>query len=392
MILGLWVALALGGALVAWHWGGAPAANDFAYGAALLAAVLASGCLAVRPIWPWNPRVGALTLAGAGMLAAGVAVGAGYFMGERLSQSRGDLAAREEHWRQGISWLHGAGDWTFGKGLGRFPDAFYWNGPQNAAPGTFHISRHDPAFMSLTSAHHPLSWGDMLRLEQAISWLPSRPLKLQIEARAPEDVSLYLEVCARHLIYALDCHIATVVVKGGNAWRSLEAELPADGGENGGWYAPRRAVFAFALASSGRTMDVAKLRLLADSGADLLRNGDFSAGGDYWFFSSDRDHIPWHIKSVPLNALFDQGLFGLAASTLLLVAAVFRAVRRNNTWPEAPYFLASLAGFATVGLFDSLIDSPRLATLYYLTCFLLLVAVPERFAQSANEPSPSTAR
>jgi hypothetical protein len=40
------------------------------------------------------------------------------------------------------------------------------------------------------------------------------------------------------------------------------------------------------------------------------------------FFTSDRHHLPWHIKSLFLNILFDQGILGVFAVLLLSIAAV----------------------------------------------------------------------
>jgi ABC-type proline/glycine betaine transport system permease subunit len=77
--------------------------------------------------------------------------------------------------------------------------------------------------------------------------------------------------------------------------------------------------------------------------------------------------------------IFDQGLLGLSAFLLLLLAVVVRMLAHADEWPMAPFFLASLAGFVAVGLFDSLVDVPRLAILYYLVCFALLVVSPAGF-------------
>ena len=53
----------------------------------------------------------------------------------------------------------------------------------------------------------------------------------------------------------------------------------------------------------------------------LIRNGDFSKGADYWFFKT-HSHLPWHIKNLWVEVLFDQGWFGLATFVGLLAVAV----------------------------------------------------------------------
>ena len=96
--------------------------------------------------------------------------------------------------------------------------------------------------------------------------------------------------------------------------------------------------------------------------------------------------MPWHIKSIFMNMLFDQGALGLAGFVLLLLGVTGRVLKRTPFWTDAPYFLASLAAFVSVGLFDSLVDVPRLAVMFYLMCFLLLTVNPERFP--AEKPPP----
>ncbi len=74
-----------------------------------------------------------------------------------------------------------------------------------------------------------------------------------------------------------------------------------------------------------------------------------------------------------MNVMFDQGIAGLALWGLLVAGAVWRITlgsARNH--PLAPALAASLVGFAVVGLFDSLLDVPRVAWLFYL---LVLIAL-----------------
>ncbi|WP_377158259.1 hypothetical protein ACFJIX_05300 [Roseateles sp. UC29_93] len=98
----------------------------------------------------------------------------------------------------------------------------------------------------------------------------------------------------------------------------------------------------------------------------LLRNGDFNEGLARWFFTSDRNHMPFHMKSLPAHVLFEQGLFGLALWTSLLVTVLVRlSFGAGRHHPLAPAVVGGLAGFVIVGLFDSLIDAPRIAFLFY---------------------------
>jgi hypothetical protein len=104
-----------------------------------------------------------------------------------------------------------------------------------------------------------------------------------------------------------------------------------------------------------------------------VRNGEFEHGSDFWFYSSDTHHLPWHAKNLWLNVYFDQGWFGLVIFTTLLLYVLIRLLKCAVAGQAlAGIFLASVAAFLTVGLFDSLIDVPRIATLFYL---MLLSAI-----------------
>jgi hypothetical protein len=114
-------------------------------------------------------------------------------------------------------------------------------------------------------------------------------------------------------------------------------------------------------------------------GRDVIANGNFADGMTHWFFTSDRYHLPWHIKNLALDVLFDQGAIGLALFALLVIAAAWRvAFGAAAGNPLSPWLAAGMAGFVVVGMFDSLVDVPRLAFLFY---WLLAVAM---FAPQEN--------
>ena len=72
-----------------------------------------------------------------------------------------------------------------------------------------------------------------------------------------------------------------------------------------------------------------------------------------------------------MHVLFDQGIAGLALWILLVGSALMRlTVGKGRSHGLAPVLTASLAGFITVGLFDSLLDVPRDATLFYFMALL----------------------
>ncbi|HET7032227.1 MAG TPA: VanZ family protein, partial [Casimicrobiaceae bacterium] len=113
--------------------------------------------------------------------------------------------------------------------------------------------------------------------------------------------------------------------------------------------------------------DVRDVALIGPGGRPVIANGDFGNGMARWFFTSDRYHLPWHIKNLALNVLFDQGVVGLVLFSALVAIALWRLVAgRASAHPLAPFLASAVTGFLVVGAFDSLLDAPRAAFLFYL--------------------------
>lgn len=389
-VLGGWLVLALCGALVARHWADAAAALDVAGVAAVLGLAIVAAQFRRAPPRRWTVHGGA-SLFGALVGAALVTVTTGnYQMTERFSQTESDTETREAHWQEAAGWLGSSTDWLIGKGVGRYPSEYFWHGPQPTVPGSFAFVRDTEGgkpHLRLSAAAHPLSWGDMLRVSQVVpqAFGDAWTAEFDIRTKQPQDV--HVELCGKHLLYSAGCAIASVPIRPGGegGWQHIVVKLKEGGPvSHGPWYAPQRTFFAIAVGSERAVADIDHLRLLDASGVDKLRNGDFEQGSDFWFFSSDRDHLPWHAKNVFIHLLLEQGLLGLAAFGLTLLAAAVRLVRLAPRWPLAPYFLASLAGLLTIGMVDSLLDMPRLTTLICVVLFVTLVYRP------AARPPPAS--
>ena len=115
------------------------------------------------------------------------------------------------------------------------------------------------------------------------------------------------------------------------------------------------------------------MSLTRDDGTELVKNGSFDAGMDEWFFSTD-NHLPWHFKNLWLQLYFEQGLIGLILFIALLGSTGKSLLRRyrEKDFPSA-LLASSMTGFLTVGVVDSLFDSPRMAVMFYclITCVLI---------------------
>ena len=121
-------------------------------------------------------------------------------------------------------------------------------------------------------------------------------------------------------------------------------------------------------------VEIDNIRLTDAKGRNLIRNGDFSRGHDRWFYTTD-DAVPWRVENVWLQIFFEQGLFGVVVFTALLGVVLWQLWKQARAGQSGAYVvMMSLIGFITVGLFGSVLESPRLMLLFYMTLFVVLLS------------------
>jgi hypothetical protein len=365
-------------AMVLRHWGG-DAALERALPILTLLAV--AGALAfawhikrvILPLRAQGAMLGVFLVSG-GMV--GVANG-GAYMGDRFATSGQDLQGRVDHWREGIGMLRSPADWAFGKGLGRFPALYALEHVDTDAPGDYRLlGERGRQYLALTGGRHVIGWGELLRVSQRIS-APSLPLTVRFQVRADRPVVLHLEVCEKHLLYNGGCILKELAVpESTGIWTDGHSLLEGVELNRGAWYAPRLIAFSVGNASSGTRLEVASLSLRGADHRELLDNGTFDSGLAHWFFSSDRNHMPWHLKNLQVHTLFHQGVLGLALLAALVGGALWRtAFGAARDQPFAPALAGGVMAFLIVGLFDSLLDVPRVSFMFY---FLILLGLTQR--------------
>ena len=385
-VLLVWLAAAA--AMVALHWGGPSAFHDSALALTFLLVATAGNRLAANTWVPEGPRTRLVWIGMSTLLAAFVAVlTGGAYMGDRFSSSSEDLEARMRHWGNGTGMLRGAGEWWLGKGFGSFPGSYFFSVPDGMFPGSFSLHQVEGRrYLSLAGPRYPTSWGNLFRIAQRVPTLPGVYTAL-LAVRSATDVNMHLEVCEQHLLYNGACGTASLPIRGAAQWKQFSTQLDARSLSRGSWYAPRLAFFSMAVDTSGQSVDVGEVALIGPDGSNVLVNGDFSRDMARWMPISEKYHLPWHIKNLALDLIFDQGFVGLALFVSLLLAAlarlVFGSARRH---PFAPYLAAALAGFVVVGAFDSLLDVPRVAFLFYLILLTSLILPSGRPSEPASSP------
>ena len=333
-----------------------------ALGIAILILLLASGRLAVR-------SGGRRFLAPVGMLLGigllvSAGIGGGYFQ-QRFAESGQDWQTRVTHWARTLDMMDDTPQaQLFGMGLGSFPRVYLERGPADTQPASFGFaSQGDNTYFRLGA-------GATVYYAQRVPFTAGRNYRLELDARAASVSRLNTPVCEKQLLNSRQCAWMDFALPGDGQWHRYSRDFSsAEVGARDWLHRPPVELFLYN-PDKGTVAEVDNVRLIDPEGRDLLCNGDFSRGGDCWFFKT-HSHLPWHIKNVWVHVLFEQGWFGLLAFTGLTLLALTRLARAGWRGHRLAWtWLAALAGLLSVGMFDSLLDAPRLSML--LVALLLL--------------------
>lgn len=333
------------------------------YGALLVVALVMGASSLVGPADPasgshWRRRAMGLALV-ALMVVAAVPVLRGTFAQQRLDQVQADFSIRLAHWRDALYMRND--DWAtaaFGMGLGRYPVTHYWNSAEPVKAASFELAKgKDGNYLRLGT-------GSQVYVEQLVAVMPGQRYRLSLNLRSTEPARLGVALCEKWMLASAACQMELRDANGTpTQWQSVEATLSTESWEVRRW--PRNRPVKISLFSSAGpgVIEVADVRLETEDGVNLVHNGNFAQGLDRWFFSADVDP-PWHIHSLPATVLFDQGWLGLLALAAAWASAVSLAmVRTLRGDPVAPPILAALLAFTVSGLFNTLIDAPRILLL-----------------------------
>lgn len=330
---------------------------------------------ALRVIWrePALRLPATLGLVGIVGVAAAIAwpVFNSKFSQSRLAASAQDRDTRVAHWQDAWQILQHRGATWLGAGLGSFPAAYFWGSKAATRPATFGLATQNK------NTFLRLGGGDSLYFEQIVQVQPHTGYVLRLDLAAndrPAELSVYL--CEKALLYSFAClPIAVQITAPPTKWATYTVRF--DSAELGNFsQGPQRPIkLSVSNHQPGAVIDIdnVSLRTTAGQELELVKNGDFSKNLQYWFFSSD-SHLPWHIKSLLLHVLFEQGVLGLAIFAAMLVYVLQRLA--SLAWQGEAVsltLLAALTAFLAVGLVDSLIDETRLAFLFYLIVVISLM-------------------
>lgn len=324
--------------------------------------------------------------------SAAIPIASSYSAYERFSHLKEDLQYRIQHWNQALDMMDR--DYItkiFGMGLGKFPQIYFSRNTLHQPPASLHyIKDIDNHYLRLTGPIFSNGTNELLRLLQRVSPQENKDYKLALDIRTVTGkvpFRLGIALCERQLLYHQNC-IATQLpeISHDSLWHHYEATFNAQklGVTPWPWHAPIQ--IEFAIDGVNASIDLDNISLRDNLNNELISNGAFTEANDYWFFSSDHYHLPWHIKNLTFNLYFELGWLGvIALYSLLLHAFVRLFFRARNGQVIAVALLSSLFGFLVVGLADSLLDVPRLGLLFFLILICcVLQPVTARTLRSTN--------
>lgn len=339
---------------------------------ALMVVLLAWAALAVAARSGRAQRLAAAAAIIALVAVIAAPILAGRFAQDRLAQTAEEIGVRMAHWSDALR-IRDPGLLTsaIGMGIGTFPDAHYWRSGESVRAGSYRLrTEGGDTFVRLGP-------GATLYLEQIVP-RATGPLAVTARLRSADgDASISIALCEKWLLTSRRCaKLKLEAPPGAAAGRWHTASGPLDPSALTGSAAWPALPWKLALATpdKGGAIDVDDLAVRAPSGEPLLANGGFEAGADRWFFATDKDP-PWHIHSLPVAVLFDQGWFGVIAWALVLTVVVSRSVALNmRTQAIEPSALAALAAFVVSATVNTLIDTPRF--LWLVLVLMWLAAQP----------------
>jgi hypothetical protein len=345
---------------------------------AYAAGLIAMGVAGVGWLWASRRQHRPVTLGLIPVLLVVAAVAVAAFSGgmrDRLADSARDFETRRANWEAGLAVRDtGVLPTLFGMGLGTYQRAMLMRSSIDRPSDIVLRQDGQGTYVSML-VETPFFLG------QKISLPANGDLHLTLRARAVDDPAvLEASVCDKVLLYSDHCRGETVRLAVPGAWLPVAVVVPSAGlgGETVLGWLRRPVELSLAGNPVGYRVEVRDVRLTDDAGRTLLANGDFSHGLDRWIFTDD-SHISWRMFNQYLMLWFETGALGVAAFLALAGLAVAGGVRA--TWYGAVTGAAvagSVVGFLVSGMFDNVLEAPRLATLFFLVCLCGLVQWEDR--------------
>lgn len=308
---------------------------------------------------------------------------------ERFKTTSDDLRTRLDHWEKSIELVHTPREQLMGIGKGSFVRRYHIASVLDGMPlSTLFRHRDDDgtAFVRFSPSDNQ----GLLDLRQRFR-PPQGKVRVQLLVRTEpgKQVRLLIEFCERHILrFRSECAwVGTDIPDTKGQWRKFNRSVSLGSLGRGAWF--ERSPVDISIMNRGlkHELDVGAVRLIDAEGNVLLQNHDFAKGMDHWFMV-DGNHLRWHVKNLFVYAYVEGGWLGLGALLLVVLAAYLRCWRVHRLGdPMGVIFAAAIAAGLAIGLFDSVLDAPRVTVMFLLPLLASLVWVPQPVALIERMPA-----
>lgn len=292
------------------------------------------------------------------LVLAGIASFTG--MRARFADTAADFSTREGNWRAGLAVRDtGVLPTVFGMGLGTYQRAMFTRSDVNR-PSNLALRREGSGRVLVFSVNTPFYLGQKVPVD-------GTPLRIRLRARAigAQD-GVTVSLCDKVLLYADQCQSAGLKLPQPGVWQSLDAQLEThDLGRRAlfGWL--HRPVELSVFGGPGQ-IEVADVSVTDAAGGPVLANSGFEHGLDRWLITDD-SHVSWRMLNVYLMLFFETGMLGLLAY-LALAGVAMASGLSCAMWGSihGAAIVGGIVSFLVSGLFDDVLEAPRVATLFFL--------------------------
>jgi hypothetical protein len=204
---------------------------------------------------------------------------------------------------------------------------------------------------------------------QRLTVKPDVEYTLNVLLKAEKSGRLTFALCERNLIYAGNfiprCTYAAIAIEPTDGKFELYTTQIASGSV--GARGPSRrwpTLLALGYSGAGTVVEIDSIALEYED-YNMLRNGTFSDGLDYWFHYNDFSHLPWHVKNTFLQVWFETGWFGLGLF-MILVGMLLRANFKRHAYDSlVTVYTTGVVIICVFGIFASPLDSARVSWMFY---------------------------
>lgn len=293
--------------------------------------------------------------------------GGGGVIEQRMSHWVSDKQLRMEHWELTTDLARNVGGSSlFGHGPGSFPRLYLLGNHQGRLPANFaYVMDGDLGVLRLGT-------GDSLFINQRLRLPWQGEYTLIMESRSDRPAKINVFVCEKPIRHSYGCRSSRVSIDSGESSPQQVLRFNIEDLKTGPWFSRRQLVLSLQNETDDSVIELSRLSMVSEDGREWLKNGDFSAGGRYWYFTTD--HLwPWRVENVWLEIWLDLGWPGVLSFLLLIGVCFWHLLRRmlSGSFQDS-VVLASLAGSMSIGLFSSIFWSPRLELLFFLILLLAL--------------------